>query len=119
MKRTWLTKQEAIELSTEHQYLLGQIFITDGAAETVECVAVAPHDELSRAYFLSHYLENRKLQEALSFYGQPYYDVVLVMRCEKAGNSSSYYLKSLLAFFAENIGSPRKLNSYSALYSSL
>ena len=116
MKRKWLTKQEALTLASQYQYLKGQVYVNDGTAEIIESVELSPHDEMNRSFFLSHYLETKKTNNALLFYVQPYYDVVLILKRTNVNGGSYYYLKSLVTFFAENSSYPNKINSYSKLY---
>jgi hypothetical protein len=116
MNREWLTRQEAQALVAQYQYLKGQTYLNDGSAEMIESVELAPHDEMSRSFFLSHYLETRKTNNALLFYSQPYYDAVLILKRSSVNGGSYYYLKSVLSFLKIKNNYSGKIDSYSKLY---
>src|ERR1043165_10089273 len=101
MRRKWLTRKEANELCAEYQYLAGQVNVKNGLEETITCVAVAPHDEMNKTFFLSYYLETRDQHEALSFYLHPYFDVVLILKQPNNLGGSYYSLKNLVHYFSE------------------
>ena len=76
-----LNLSEAKALCNLYQNMVGLLF-SEKSSEwgAVECVAVAPYDEINKHIFLEYYRQEGNAVRALRFYTVPYYDVVLIPR---------------------------------------
>jgi len=72
-----LTLEEAQSVCNAHQWLKGRKLFAD-KDWIIDEVAVAPADRLNQWLFVHLCLEGDTPKEALAFYRQPYYDVVLI-----------------------------------------
>lgn len=76
-----LTLDEARTVCSDYQYLVGHALTTEPTDfSIIECVAVAPHDEVNKWIFAHHYFEGEQPGDALNFYACPFYDVILLAR---------------------------------------
>lgn len=73
------TLLQASALAKRFRSLTGKIFCNEKNKGTfIECVTIAPYDEINKWMFVQFYAEYRSLHKALAFYAYPYYDVLVL-----------------------------------------
>jgi hypothetical protein len=98
MKETPLTLQEAEALCAEYQYVVGQPFCGEyRELGKVEAVVIAPAGKLNKWIFMKYYQKFNNPQQALSFYNDNEFDVVLLGR-DKLNQLTCRDLEAHLAF---------------------
>lgn len=94
MKTQQLSLVEARLLCRQYQHLSGRILLNEPTdLYKIECVAVAPYDDINKWIFAHNYVNGDNLENAMAFYKGPYYDVLLLAR--NAGDDSVIVYKSL------------------------
>jgi hypothetical protein len=94
MKTQQLTLLEARLLCRQYQHLSGRILFNEPTdLYKIECITVAPHDDLNKWIFAHNYINGDSLDKAMEFYTGPYYDVLLLAR--NTGDESVLVYKSL------------------------
>ena len=74
------TRMEAQDICDAYQYLEKQPYKENGITlGMVDCVAVAPFDNLNKWLFLHEYVDCKHPQKALAFYMPPYFDVLIIL----------------------------------------
>ncbi len=98
MKETPLTLHEAQALCSEYQHIVGQPFCGEyRELGNVEAVVIAPSGKLNKWIFIKYYQKTGNAREALSFYSDNEYDVVLLGR-DKLNQFTCRDLKAHLAY---------------------
>ena len=77
MKHEALTLQEARSLSSDFQHLVGKPYAKAGSWSPVIGVMVTPYEDISKWIFSRYYAESRNAANALSFYNEHKYDVLV------------------------------------------
>jgi len=78
MKKSPYTLSEAGKICAEFQYLIGQPFEQDNLS-TIDCVAIAPFDQVSKSRFIIYYLLFEDADMALTNeYKGLLYDVIVI-----------------------------------------
>jgi hypothetical protein len=81
MKEQCFTRDQAEMICYKYQYLTGKPYSTDKQNSwAIECVTVAPFDNLNKWLFIYTYEETDDPEGALFFYGSDQYDVILISR---------------------------------------
>jgi hypothetical protein len=97
-----LTKAEALRTVEQYSYLAGQPYHEyDHLLGTIVCAAVSPHDAINKWLFIHYYADCRDPQKALSFYGVPYFDVILIIETTHARRFTYRNLGAYLAMVGE------------------
>jgi hypothetical protein len=79
MNRQPLNRKEAEELCESYRWLVGRRFNTDPEdTTTVECVAVAPYDDINKYIFIAQYKDCQDVAKALNLYEGEVFDVVVI-----------------------------------------
>jgi hypothetical protein len=92
MRELSLTLNEATAVCSDYQHLVGRALTTEPTDfSIIECVTIAPHDEVNKWIFANHYFQGEAPQEALGFYACPFYDVILLARY-KSDNEKVLYI---------------------------
>src|ERR1044071_3681143 len=90
MREPSLTYAEAKALCLRYQYLVGRALTTEPTDfSIIECVTVAPYDEVNKWIFAHHYMESGHPCEEMEFDHYPFYDVILLARYKS--NTSVLY----------------------------
>ena len=90
MRGPSLTLAEARDICSSHQYLIGRTLTTEPTDfSIIECVAIAPYDEVNQWIFAHYYMEGLHPQDAAEFLHYPFYDVIVLARY-KSDNSILY-----------------------------
>ena len=74
------TRLQAKAISEAYQYLLKDPFYGDGGEQKglIECISIAPYDEINKWIFIQHYKDYRCAGKALEFYHVPYFNVTVI-----------------------------------------
>lgn len=100
MKNAPYTLEEAQKLCAEYQHLVGKTF-ANGDYAIIECVTIAPFDEVSRKRFLIFYFLFDNAQSALAHeYKGMLYDVLVIAR--SVIDEHELLQLDLLTWLAEN-----------------
>ena len=75
-----LTYRQALAVCKEYQNLIGKSFDPTEHWNEVECVAVAPYDEINKWIFTRYYSDLKSPVKALEYYEGHFYDVVVIAR---------------------------------------
>lgn len=74
------TKDEANDICEHYTYLIGTSYIEELKTKgIIECVTIAPYDDLNKWIFFQSYLENRDPVKAIKYYQVPFFDVILIV----------------------------------------
>jgi uncharacterized protein (DUF1330 family) len=108
MKETPLTLQEANALCIQYKHVVGQPFCGEYLGlGNVEDVVVAPFNKLNKWIFLKYYQKFNDARQALSFYNDNDYDVIVIGRSKNGQvtcmdiNAHMTYATSNPDFFIE------------------
>lgn len=88
-----------MDLCNTYQHIRGTAFAGPPRG-IVECVAVAPFDNINKFIFLEFYKESGDPMKALEFYKFPYYDVIFIIRSSVTGELFFGNLESSLSCLA-------------------
>ncbi|OJW78573.1 MAG: hypothetical protein BGO69_00880 [Bacteroidetes bacterium 46-16] len=77
MKHDPLTLQEAQALCKDFQHLAGQPYAQSASWTPVISVVVTPYEDINKWIFSRYYAESRNALNALSFYKEHQYDVLV------------------------------------------
>ena len=81
MARQALSRSQAENLAQQYQYLVGEQFSTTTEDKhVIDCVAVAPFDDVNRYIFMLQYREGASMKDALGQYEGELFDVVVLTR---------------------------------------
>ena len=112
VKNEPLTLKQAITLCNKYQHLKGNVVISDkGDFEVIDCIAIAPHDKLSKTLFFKLYKEMKDTEKAIAFYSDVQYDLVLMLR-ELVPIGDFYYKMMDLNNYLQNSGKSINVSSY-------
>ena len=100
MKHEALTLQEARSLAGSFQQLVGQPYNHSGSWSPVISVVVSPYADINKWIFSLYYADSRNSVNALGFYKEPEYDV-LVFSCS-VNNSKWLTYTDLRSYLAEH-----------------
>ena len=74
-----LTFDQAADLCIEYQHLKGKALLKDATGEhSIDCIAIAPFDDLNKYIFAQFYKEYGCPLQALTYYQYVEYDVLLI-----------------------------------------
>lgn len=96
-----MTRIEATELLSEYSYLKGSSSLRCDVIRKVECVAVAPFDELDKLHFFNNYQETRDASSALAGYDEDEFDLVVMLIDLAADGHVEYTYQSLADYLEE------------------
>jgi len=81
MDNQYFTREQAEMICCHYQSFVGKPYRNDTRTGwDIECIAVAPFDNLNKWLFVYFYEEKDDVESALSFYGSEQYDVILISR---------------------------------------
>lgn len=91
-----MSRTEAKEVCGQNLNLVGKpLVMGEEQHGIIECVAIAPADDINKWIFLQRYTESRDAEASLDFYHVPYFDVVVIVR-DTHGKLRYYDLESAL-----------------------
>lgn len=100
MAREALSRSEAEKLSEQYQYLVGEQFSTNNDDKyVIDCVTIAPFDDINRYIFMLQYREGFSLADAISQYEGCLFDVVVLTRF--VSEKTEIILRDLRSFLIE------------------
>lgn len=89
---------DALSICNEYQYLVGQPFCGEyRTLGEIEAVVIAPADKLNKSIFLKQFATHKNLEQALAFYSDDHFDVVLLSH-DALGQVTCRELSAHLAF---------------------
>ena len=100
MKHEPLTLQEAKALCNDFQHLCGKPYSQSSSWSPVISVVVAPYEDINKWIFSRYYAESRNAINALSFYKEPKYDVLVFSA--SVSNEKWLTYNDLRSYLAEN-----------------
>lgn len=74
------TRSQANAVCKGYQHLVGTEYTGNEFTGTIECVCVAPFDDVNKYIFMEFYRDCRNAEKALEFYLVPFFDVVVIIR---------------------------------------
>jgi hypothetical protein len=81
MRAESLTLAQASVVCQQHQFLVGHALTTEPTdISIIECVMVAPHDDIKKWMFARRYLDGAFPAIGEDIYASLYYDVILLAR---------------------------------------
>ncbi|HEY1033065.1 MAG TPA: hypothetical protein VGD89_14915 [Flavipsychrobacter sp.] len=97
-RETIMCYDDAIAISKEYQYLVGMPFCGEyRTLGQVDAVVIAPSGKLNKSIFLKQFAVHQNAEQALAFYNDNAYDVVLLGR-DALGQLTCRELSAHLAF---------------------
>lgn len=91
-----MSRTEAKEVCGQNLNLVGKPLVMGEEQQgIIECVAIAPADDINKWIFLQRYAESHDADASLDFYHVPYFDVVVIVR-DANGKLRYYDLQSAL-----------------------
>ena len=93
-----LTLRQAQNLARDYQDLVGQSFTQNDPCEHIECVAVAPYDEINKWIFVAYYTELKCPDQSIAYYTGHFYDVIVMAWSVSEGR---YIYKDLKVYLNE------------------
>ena len=97
-RETIMCYDDAIAISKEYQYLVGMPFCGEYRnLGQVDAVVVAPVGKLNKSIFLKQFAMHKNVEQALSFYNEGEYNVVLLGQ-DALGQLTCRELSSHLAY---------------------
>jgi hypothetical protein len=100
MKHEALTLQEAKALCNDFQHIIGRPYTESTSWSPVISVVVAPYEDINKWIFSRYYAEGRNAMNALSFYKEHTYDVLVFSA--SASNPKWLTYTDLRSYLAEN-----------------
>ena len=108
MSSLFFTREQAEMICYQYQSLVGMPCNNDiRNTGTIECVTVAPFDNLNKWFFIYLYEESGEPEASLSFYESAQYDVILISRIngeitfkDLRSYLAANHIKSDLAYFS-------------------
>jgi len=95
-----LTLQEAKALCNDFQHLVGKSYSQSNSWSPVISVVVTPHEDVNKWIFSRYYAESRNAFNALSFYKEHKYDVLVFSA--SVSNSKWLTYTDLRSYLKEN-----------------
>lgn len=78
-----LTLKQSKAICEDFQFLKGQLFNNIPTDEkVVDCIAIAPFDEINKWIFINYYAEYQDVEKALEYYCGPFYDVLVISKLQ-------------------------------------
>lgn len=102
-----MTRIEAAELLREYSYLKGSSSLKGDIIRKVECVAIAPFDEMEKWCFFNSYLETRNAVDALAGYNDDEFDLLVIFVDLAADGHIDYSYQSLVDYLEEKGEQPQ------------
>ena len=101
MTRHPLTLAQATALCENHNHLIGRRFDRTGSA-TIECLAIAPFDDINQHILMSQLREMEDYNGALQNYGGCLFEVIVIARSPEVG--AQFLYKRLRDYLTEMNG---------------